>query len=422
MRAPDKEKLRLILHLVFLIGTGLYAISLFRCAAQRMPLPSLPVAYACFNKRSYGRPSDRVFTYICRNMDTELRKNRAVAIWLVIGAVMIIIQVLLGGITRLTDSGLSITEWKPILGALPPMNEHDWNVAFEKYKQIAQYKYIHNHFTLGDFKFIYFWEWFHRNWGRFMGLVFIIPFAYFLYRGKITRSMLWPMVTLFLLGGLTGALGWIMVKSGVGTDLVYVDHIKLAIHLMSAVLLFCFVVWFALQISYKPDGITSKPVKNFNILLIILVSVQLIYGAFMAGTRAGKSAITWPDINGSFFPALFSENNGSVWYNITSNLITVQFIHRNLAYLILALIIIFTIKLYNQQKSSRLYKLRNPPLAITLAQVVLGVITLVTYLNDDHRLLFGVLHQMFGLLTIASLVVTLYFTGKKKNYTRSKVV
>ncbi len=231
--------------------------------------------------------------------------------------------------------------------------------------------------------------------------------------------MLWPMVTLFLLGGLTGALGWIMVKSGVGTDLVYVDHLKLAVHLMSAVLLFCFVIWFALKISYRRTGIYSTPgTRSFNIVLLILVSIQLIYGAFMAGTHAGKSAVTWPDINGSFFPALFSENGGALWHNITSNLITIQFIHRNLAYLILVLIIIFTVKLYNQQKTSRLYKIRNLPLAVTMVQVVLGVITLVTYLNEDHRLLFGVLHQMFGLLTIGILIITFYFTGNRSRERR----
>lgn len=344
----------------------------------------------------------------------DLQKNRAVAIWLVIGAIMIIIQVLLGGITRLTGSGLSITEWKPILGALPPMNEQQWHEAFDKYKQIAQFKYIHNYFTLSDFKFIYFWEWFHRNWGRFMGVVFAVPFIWFLYKGKINRSMLWPMVTLFVLGGITGALGWIMVKSGVGTELVYVDHVKLSIHLMSAVVLFCFVVWFALKISYqRPSLVMPDSIKTFNIVLIVLVTVQLIYGAFMAGTHAAKSAVTWPSINGSYFPDLFSENGGDFWHNITSNLITVQFIHRNLAYLILLLIIIFTVKLYQQNKRSKLYKLRNLPIAITLVQVVLGITTLVTYLNEHNKLVFGVLHQLFGILTIGTLVVTLYFTGKK---------
>ena len=347
-------------------------------------------------------------------MNSTLKKNRPVAIWLVIGAVLIIIQILLGGITRLTGSGLSITEWKPILGALPPMNEHDWNVAFDKYKEIAQFKYIHNHFTMKEFKFIYFWEWFHRNWGRFMGIVFIVPFIYFLYTKRINRSMLWPMITLFLLGGLTGALGWIMVKSGVGTELVYVDHIKLAIHLMSAVLLLCFVVWFALKISYDRYLIKPVPtVKTFNWVLILLVTAQLIYGAFMAGSHAAKSAVTWPDINGTFFPAMFDEGNGGFWYNVTRNLITIQFIHRNLAYLILLLVVIFTMKLYNQPKSSSLYKLRNFPIIITFIQVVLGITTLLLYLNDDHRLLYGVLHQLFGVLMIVSLIATLYFSGKR---------
>lgn len=345
----------------------------------------------------------------------DLRKNRSVAIWLVIGAIMIIIQVLLGGITRLTGSGLSITEWKPILGALPPMNDSDWNEAFDKYKQIAQYKYIHNYFSLSDFKFIYFWEWFHRNWGRFMGVVFAVPFIYFLYKGKISRSMLWPMVTLFILGGVTGALGWIMVSSGVGTELVYVDHLKLAVHLMSAVLLFCFVVWFALKITYSSSEIKPVPsIQSFNWILIALISVQLIYGAFMAGTHAAKSAVTWPDINGNFFPAMFNEKEGNVWYNITSNLITIQFIHRSLAYLILLLVILFTIKLYNQPKESYLYKLRNLPIGITLVQVVLGIITLVTYLNNHHKIIFGVLHQLFGILTIGIFIIMLYFTWGKK--------
>lgn len=328
---------------------------------------------------------------------------------------MIVIQVLLGGITRLTGSGLSITEWQPILGALPPMNEQDWHLAFDKYKQIAQYKYIHNHFTLSDFKFIYFWEWFHRNWGRFMGVVFAVPFLYFLYKRKINRNMRWPMVTLFILGGLTGALGWIMVKSGVGTELVYVDHIKLAVHLMSAVLLLCFVVWFALKISYNRGALPQAPfLKKFNIVLIVLVAVQLIYGAFMAGSHAAKSAITWPDINGAFFPAMFEEGDGGFWYNISRNLITIQFIHRNLAYLLALLVLFFTLKLFAQPQTSHLYKVRHLLVIITVVQIILGIATLVLYLNDHYRLLFGVLHQLFGIMMMAGLIITLFFCGRKQ--------
>ena len=337
----------------------------------------------------------------------DLKKNRPVAIWLFTGAAMIIVQILLGGITRLTGSGLSITEWKPILGALPPMNEQDWQTAFEKYKQIAQYKYIHNYFTLGDFKFIYFWEWLHRNWGRFMGIVFIVPFAYFIYKGRIGRSLLWPMVVLFLLGALQGAIGWIMVASGIGTDLVYVSHIRLAVHFMAALVLLVYVVWFALKLAvpdFKKQRVAK--VKNFSLVLLVVLTLQLIYGAFMAGTHAAKSAITWPDINGAFVPPM---GEGGIFHD----LLAIQFIHRSLAYLIAALILYFTVILYRQSKTSVLYQLRNLPLVITLLQITLGIFTLVQYLNPSHRLWLGISHQLVGILLLLSLVTVYFYSAKR---------
>lgn len=337
----------------------------------------------------------------------DIKKNRPVAIWLFIGAGMIVVQILLGGITRLTGSGLSITEWKPILGALPPMNEHDWKIAFEKYQEIAQYKYIHNYFTLQDFKFIYFWEWLHRNWARFMGIVFIVPFAYFIYKKRIGRSMLWPMVILFILGALQGLVGWIMVASGVGTDLVYVSHIRLAVHFIAALLLLVYVVWFALKISvpeFKKSHIPS--IRNFTWLLLIVLTVQLIYGAFMAGTHAAKSAITWPSINGKFIPDM---NEGGIFHN----LLAIQFIHRGLAYVFTVLIILYTIRLYRQSKGSFLYKMRNWPLAITLIQVVLGIFTLANYLTP-YKLWLGIAHQFTGMVLLVSLVAALFYSAKSR--------
>ncbi|MCH5600201.1 COX15/CtaA family protein [Niabella ginsengisoli] len=336
----------------------------------------------------------------------DLKKNRPVAIWLFIGAGMIIIQVLLGGITRLTGSGLSITEWKPILGALPPMNQHDWMIAFEKYKQIAQYKYIHNYFDLQDFKSIYFWEWLHRNWARFMGVVFIVPFVYFIYKRKIDRSMLWPMVVLFILGALQGAIGWIMVASGVGTDLVYVSHIRLATHFIAALILLVYVIWFAMKISVPDFKKARIPVvKNFTLLLLAILTVQLIYGAFMAGTHAAKSAITWPSINGQFAPDM---SDGGLFHN----LLAIQFIHRGLAYIITALIILYTAMLYRQIKSLTIYKLRNWPLIITLTQVLLGVLTLVNYLAPS-KIWLAITHQFVGILLLICLEVTYFYSAKR---------
>lgn len=340
----------------------------------------------------------------------DLKKNRPVAIWLFIGAGMIIIQILLGGITRLTGSGLSITEWKPILGALPPMNKHDWMDAFNKYKQIAQFKYIHNYFTLQDFKFIYFWEWLHRNWARFMGIVFIVPFVWFIYKRKIDRSMLWPMIILFLLGGLQGLVGWIMVSSGVGTDLVYVSHIRLAVHFIAALILLVYVIWFAMKISIPDYAKLNVPrVRNFTIILLAILTIQLIYGAFMAGTHAGSAAITWPTINGKWIPSNLM-GGSSVWQDH----ITIQFIHRSLAYTIFILIIFYTVKLYNLPKNNHLYRLRNWPIGVTVLQIVLGVLTLINY-NTDNKLGFAIAHQLIGILLLITFEVILFYSSKKTN-------
>jgi len=255
------------------------------------------------------------------------KESSAVAIWLLIGVAMIMIQVLLGGITRLTGSGLSITEWKPLLGAVPPLNEQAWHTAFEQYKQIGQYKKINFDFTLSDFKFIYFWEWFHRVWARLMGVVFAIGFIYFLVRKQFKKEMILPMVLLFLLGALQGAIGWIMVKSGLNEENLYVNHIRLAIHFIAALGLLCYVFWFALRLLVADDQKMHLPSLNrFTLLLTLLLVIQLIYGAFMAGLKAAAYAPTWPTMNGMWIPEGMS--------NIFNDPITVQFIHRLLAYLV----------------------------------------------------------------------------------------
>ncbi|MBZ4188741.1 COX15/CtaA family protein [Niabella beijingensis] len=342
----------------------------------------------------------------------QLQKNRPVAIWLFIGAGMLIIQVLLGGLTRLTSSGLSITEWQPILGALPPMNEQAWMEAFDKYKQIAQFKYIHNHFTLADFKGIYFWEWLHRDWARLIGIVFLIPFIWFIVKKKIDRSMLTPMIILFLLGGLQGAIGWIMVSSGVGTDLVYVSHIRLAVHFLAALLLLCYVVWFALKLTVREDQLAvDGGTRSFNILLLVIITLQLTYGAFMAGTHAANAAVTWPDINGRMYPGELMFREGGFLWNITHNLISIQFIHRGLAYLITLLMVFFTWRLTRLPQSSLLYKMRFWPMTLVLVQVVLGILALVNYLTPD-KLLLSILHQLVGMLLLVCMVVTVFLVRR----------
>jgi heme a synthase len=338
-------------------------------------------------------------------------KNRAVAIWLLTGVLLIIVQVLLGGVTRLTGSGLSITEWKPIMGALPPLNEAEWNKAFDGYKQIAQYKYLNAHFNLDDFKFIFFWEWFHRLWARLLGVVFAIGFVYFLVKRYFNREMIVPFVILFLLGALQGLIGWIMVASGLNEEDLYVNHIKLAMHFIAALVLLCYTLWFALKLLVpEQKRLANTGFRNFTILLIVLLGVQLVYGAFMAGLKAAPYAPTWPMINGSWVPDTFP---GRSWVNDHFN---VQFLHRQLAYLLGTLSIFWfgaATRHSRQAGKSLLTRVRIYPLLLVLLQIALGIFTvLLAPKMGSSRFgsyeLLAEAHQLVAMFLLVALVISLY--------------
>lgn len=334
--------------------------------------------------------------------------NRAIVIWLFTGVVMIIIQVLLGGVTRLTGSGLSITEWKPILGALPPMSEEAWQAAFAKYQEIGQSKFINSHFTLSDFKWIYFWEWLHRNWARLIGVVFAVPFIYFILKKKIDRTMIGPMIVLFLLGGLQGFIGWIMVKSGLNEEDLYVSHIRLAIHFMAALGLLWYTLWFALKLSVpRPNMVRAPAVRKLAGWILGILIIQLVYGAFMAGLHAALSANTWPDINGMWWPAGMFTQGG--WLDdITHNKITIQFIHRGLAYLLTVLI---TIWYFKASDFPQLTSVRALALLAVLLQVFLGVLTIINS-QTSIPLLFALAHQFTGMGLLMVMVWGRFLTRK----------
>ncbi|MBD0375845.1 MAG: COX15/CtaA family protein, partial [Flavisolibacter sp.] len=259
---------------------------------------------------------------------TNNHSDQPVAIWLLVGVLMIIIQIVLGGITRLTGSGLSITEWDVITGALPPLNNQQWLAEFHKYQQTPQYRLLNSDFALNDFKFIFFWEWFHRLWGRLIGIVFFIPFLIFLFQRRFRTDMIKPLIILFLLGALQGAVGWIMVASGLTGDAVYVKPTRLALHFIFAMVLLCYTFWFALKLLVKKeDKIAAPRLGNFSWWIIGVLFIQLIFGALMAGHKAAPAAPTWPDINGSFVPAyIFNRPEG--WRSIIENRIVIHFIHR----------------------------------------------------------------------------------------------
>src|SRR5699024_11040300 len=246
------------------------------------------------------------------------RRSSDLAIWLLVGVFMIIIQVVIGGVTRLTGSGLSITEWKPIMGTIPPMNHEDLLEAFAAYKEIAQFKHLNNHYELSDFKFIYYWEWFHRIWARLLVVVFAIPFVYFLVKKYFMKEMILPIIILFFLGGFQGFIGWYMVQSGLyGSELLNVSHIRLSIHFIAALILLFYTLWFALKLLIpKEKFVRDTKTKKYFLWLLGVLIVQLFYGAFMAGMHAAKIAPSWPKMNGRWIPANLMQQS---WINHAMN-------------------------------------------------------------------------------------------------------
>lgn len=344
----------------------------------------------------------------------EQRKKNAVAWWLVAGVIMIIIQTLLGGVTRLTGSGLSITEWKPIMGALPPMNEQDWDKAFDGYKQIGQYKFLNSDISLHEFKSIFFWEWFHRLWARLLGVVFIIGFAYFLIKQYFNKEMVKPFVILFLLGAMQGLIGWMMVASGLNDENLYVNHIKLSAHFVSAMVLACYTLWFALQLLIpEQKRVVNKGLQNFTIAVIIILFVQLTYGAFMAGLKAAMAAATWPTINGMWLPDTLAHNS------LVNDKINVHFIHRGVAYVLLTITIIWFLKTNATARfNDLLRRTRLWPMILVSLQVVLGIFTVISAPRIVPRH-FGIfetlaeLHQLVAMFLLMALVVNLYVVKRR---------
>lgn len=344
---------------------------------------------------------------------TKDRSQKQVAVWLLIGVGMIVIQVLLGGITRLTESGLSITEWKPITGALPPLNNAAWQAEFDKYKVTDQFKYVHQDFSLSDFKFIFFWEWFHRSWARLMGLVFLVGFVYFLAKKKIGKGMIKPMIILFLLGGLQGFIGWFMVKSGLVPEKYFVGHVELTTHFIAALCLLCYTLWFALGLLIKPEQKLINPsLQIFLLLILVVLFFQLIYGGFMAGLRTAITAPTWPDINGSMIPGSMNELSPFT-KNLVANPITIHFIHRGLAYLLTLLIIVWWFKARNITASKLFGKLRPGILLLVVLQVLLGIFTVLNATHPNRLVILGVSHQFVAMLLLMIVVMLLFIVRKK---------
>ncbi len=349
------------------------------------------------------------------NLVRSEKNNRQIALWLLAGVAMIIVQVLLGGITRLTESGLSITEWKPITGALPPLNDASWQIEFEKYRTTDQFKFVHQNFSLSDFKFIFFWEWAHRLWARLMGFVFLAGFIYFLVTKKFNRPMIFPMILLFLLGALQGAIGWLMVKSGLVPEKFFVGHIELTTHFIAALILLGYTIWFAMKfLPAMQQKVYHTSTRNITIGIFILLFFQLIFGGFMAGLRAAQTAPTWPDINGQFIPAAFNEL--SPWLkNLINNKLAIHFIHRGIGYLLLIFAFVFYFSSIKITGNSIFSAFRNSLFCLFLFQVVLGILSLVYATNSSRFLWFAVSHQFTAMLLTINIVALIFIVKPNKS-------
>ena len=344
--------------------------------------------------------------------------NRGIVLWLFTGCFLIFTMVIIGGITRLTGSGLSITEWKLIRGTIPPLNEEQWNEEFENYKQIPQYREMNYDYTLNDFKKIYFWEYIHRLIGRIIGIVFLVPFLYFWFTRQLSKPLFNKLLFLFFLGGLQGFLGWYMVKSGLVNN-IRVSHLRLAIHLITAFITFGFTFWVMLEIiphkKTEPNTLTVT-LRKASYLILILVILQIIYGAFVAGLKAGHIYNTFPKMGGEWVASSVSygiktEGLSSLLNNISA----VQFIHRSLAW-ILALIILFAwyyAKRKNNVSDKSLLSSNqltgiNFLMIAMLLQFLLGVFTLIY----NVPIALGVLHQA-GAFLLFSVVIYLIHCVKR---------
>lgn len=365
--------------------------------------------YFCFKKKNM---SSRTFAWAQPD-----RIQGIVKIWLITGLVMIFMQIVIGGVTRLTGSGLSITRWEIVTGAIPPLNEADWISEFELYRQTPQYHKINKGMSLDEFKFIYFWEYFHRLWARLMFFVFIIPFPVFLWRGMLTRELRNWLIAVVLLAGLEGFFGWIMVASGL-RERPWVNAYNLTLHLSMGVIIFCTLLWTAF-IAFRPNprplGIPSG--NKLSGIMLGVAFFQIALGAMMSGAKAGLFYPTWPDMRGEYLPAVLLDPghwqlNSFLEYDTNPFMpALIQFLHRNTAYILTVIVLWFAWKGKKEGMSAD-RGFWSLLLGLLALQVTLGIVTLINCVGSVPVDL-GVYHQACAVLLIGVILWSFYRTTER---------
>lgn len=339
-----------------------------------------------------------------------MKNNKSVIIWLLSGCILVFIMVVVGGITRLTNSGLSMTDWHLVTDTFPPITEAKWNEAFEQYKQFPEYQKIniHNDFTITDYKYIYFWEWFHRLIGRLIGIVFIIPFIYFLIKKKLDASTLKKCILLLGLGSLQGFFGWFMVRSGL-IDNPDVSHYRLALHLTTAFITFAYTFWVALDLIYPEKATIEKSLRNIARFALVFLLLQIIYGGFVAGLNAGLIHNHWPLMSdGQFLHESVLLEKDTWFARLTEGKSGVQFVHRSMAYIVVGLILLLYFKSKKFMLSSQQKIGLNSLVLIVFFQFTLGVFTLLY----SVPLWLGLIHQVVAFFLLTAMTYTLHRVSK----------
>ncbi len=336
------------------------------------------------------------------NPIAEISNRKAVGAWLLTGYVMVIVMVMLGGITRLTQSGLSIVEWNVIMGTLPPAGPQAWQDAFDRYKEFPEFKILNQQMSLDEFKHIFWWEYVHRLWGRIIGIAFIIPYLIFFIRKKLNRPLQRRLWLIFALGALQALIGWYMVQSGL-LDVPHVSHYRLVLHLLLAMTISGMLLWTALQVLMPgdptPPSLLTKWVKG----ALLLVIFQIALGGLTAGLKAGFMYNTYPKMGDDWLPE-------SAWMmpspvmNFLENGVMVQFMHRWAAWLVLAAVLALWFRGRRMKLSPGLRSVIHSAVAVVCVQITLGIWTLLYQIPVP----LGVLHQAGAFLLFSVLLLTLY--------------
>ena len=331
------------------------------------------------------------------------KDNKKVIYWLLTGCFLIFTMVVVGGITRLTNSGLSMSDYKLITDVIPPLTEQQWVEEFEFYQQFPEYQKLHYHFDLHDFKYIYFWEWLHRLLGRLLGVVFIVPFLYFLFTKQLSKPTIKKSLILLFLGGFQGFLGWYMVKSGL-VDRPSVSHYRLAMHLTTAFITFAYTFWVAMDLWYPIKKKVNKSMRNLIRIGMAVLLIQIIWGAFVAGLWAGMIHNSWPMMSeGKLIHETVYSELSPVWRNFVEGKSGVQFIHRYLAYVVVAIVFYIWYKARKMELTNPQKNGINLLVVLLLVQFALGVFTLLYQVPVT----LGVLHQVTAFFLLATMTFVL---------------